>query len=129
MLRNLVWNNYMPGYDYLNNKFSFKTVFHNTSYSYCCCRCPFIHKYLDYITEDGGIDGDLFKQVSKYFTMTANVVIANLIRLFHGRDPVPYSPEINHIVPGLISCVNCFKNNYYTHVILKCGALFPCFFS
>ena len=59
--------------------------------------------------------------------MTANVVIAKLIKLFHGRDPVPYSPEINHIVPGLISCVYCFKNNCYTHVILKCGALFPCF--
>ena len=61
--RNLVTNKYMQNYSYANNTFSFKTLFHQTSYSYCCCACGFEHEYIDYISKSGVINEDMYQNI------------------------------------------------------------------
>ena len=61
--RNLVTNKYMQNYSYANNTFSFKTLFHQTSYSYFCCACGFEHEYIDYISESGVINEDMYQNI------------------------------------------------------------------
>lgn len=63
IFRNLVSNQFMPGFDYVQTKFSFKTLFNKRLYSYKCCPCAFEHEYLEYITESGGIDEELYNKV------------------------------------------------------------------
>ena len=53
--RNLVSKTFMPDFDYVNERFSFKTVFHKTPYSYGCCGCAFEHEFLEYISESGDV--------------------------------------------------------------------------
>ena len=55
----------MPGYDYANSIFSFKTVFYKSAYSYCCCACGYKHEYLEYISADGDINEDLYEAVKE----------------------------------------------------------------
>lgn len=64
VLRNLVTNRYMSDFDYTGTEFSFQTVFYVESrFSYCICACGFEHEYLDYISESGDIDEEVYKKV------------------------------------------------------------------
>ena len=53
----------MPAFDYVNHKFSFQTVFHESYYFYRCCSCAYEHEYMDYITDTGDIDKDMLERV------------------------------------------------------------------
>ena len=66
IFRNLVTNHYMPDFQYGSRSLlSFQTLFHTTKYSYCCCTCAFEHEYLDYITDSGEIDEEMYKRVAQ----------------------------------------------------------------
>ena len=62
-LRNLVSNRYMPGFCYRDSFYSFKTVFHKSAYSYCCCPCAFDHEYVGYLSDDGTVNDNLLDRV------------------------------------------------------------------
>ena len=68
IIRNLATNVYMPDLDYGQYELVFNTVFYRTSYSYRCCRCAYVHEYLEYIRDDWGIDEPLYEE------MVANVI-------------------------------------------------------
>ena len=61
--RNLVTNQSIPGFDYIETSFSFRTVYSLTQYSYRCCVCAFEHEYCDYIKEDGEIDEEMYNKI------------------------------------------------------------------
>lgn len=64
VFRNLVTNRYMTDFDYAGTEFSFQTVFYVESrFSYCICSCGFEHEYLDYISESGDIDEEVYQKV------------------------------------------------------------------
>ena len=63
IFRNLVANQFMPGFDYVGTTFSFQTLFNKRLYSYKCCPCAFEHEYLECITESGDIDEKLYNRV------------------------------------------------------------------
>ena len=59
----LVTNEYMRDLNYVKHTFSFKTVFYTSAYSYCCCSCAYEHEYLDYISDCGEIDDDVYDKI------------------------------------------------------------------
>ena len=63
ILRKLVTGQFMPQSDHYSRIFGFQTVFHRTTYSYCCCPCAFEHELLDYLSEDGTINEAVFERV------------------------------------------------------------------
>lgn len=58
----MVTNQYMPDFDYTNTQFTFKTVYNVSKYTYCCCPCGFEHEYLDYISEGGQINEEIYEK-------------------------------------------------------------------
>ena len=64
MFRNLVTNQYMPGFDY-RTRFTFQTVYYVTDYSYCCCLCAFQHEFVDYVAENGEINEEVYEKIVK----------------------------------------------------------------
>ena len=62
-LRELVSGRYMPNFDYIRRHYAFDTVFERTMYSYCCCECGFQHECLDYISENGEVDEEVFSKI------------------------------------------------------------------
>ena len=48
-------------YEYL--KFSFKTVFHLTPYSYRCCPCSYEFEYLEFLSDDGEINEPMYQNL------------------------------------------------------------------
>ena len=63
LLRTLVINENLPGFNYTAHRFSFRTVFKRESYTYCCCNCAFEHEYMLYISDKGEIIKDIFYRV------------------------------------------------------------------
>ena len=63
--QNLVNNQFMPSFDYAGTDISFKTVFFISDYSYCCCMCGYEHEYLDYISESGKINEEMYEKIVK----------------------------------------------------------------
>ena len=63
LLRTLVINENLPGFDYTAHRFSFRTVFKRESYMYCCCNCAFEHEYMLYISDKGEINKEIFYRV------------------------------------------------------------------
>ena len=68
VLRNLATKQSMPGFDYYRTIFTFRTVFHTTSFSYCLCKCAFALENVEFIDETGGLNENVFKQVVEYIT-------------------------------------------------------------
>ena len=62
---NLVNNQFMPSFDYAGTYLSFWTVFFISDYSYCCCLCGYEHEYLDYISEAGKINEEIYDKIVK----------------------------------------------------------------
>ena len=63
--RNLVTNQYMPGYDYKCKNYSFRTV-HYVSHLqniYCMCACAYELEFLDFISDKGDIDEEMYERV------------------------------------------------------------------
>lgn len=48
---------------YFPDEWSFQTVFYRTPYSYCCCPCAFEHEFIDYITDSGEINHEIFERI------------------------------------------------------------------
>ena len=63
--QNLVNNQFMPSFDHAGTDISFKTVFFISDYSYCCCMCGYEHEYLDYISESGKINEEMYEKIVK----------------------------------------------------------------
>ena len=63
--RNLATNSYMPEFDYVDYKFSFKTVFYISDFAYCLCTCGYEHEYVTYISESGKIDENSFAKIEQ----------------------------------------------------------------
>ena len=65
MFRKLVTGQYMPEFAYNDEIFQFKTVFYKLSYSYCCCSCGFHNEFLDYRSNDGSIQEEIYEEIVK----------------------------------------------------------------
>lgn len=63
IFRNILSDQFIPDFDYVNCKFSFQTVFYRTYYSYSCCSCGFEHEFLDYLAESGEINEILLDKI------------------------------------------------------------------
>lgn len=63
IFRNLVTNKYMPYFDYINTTFCFQTLFYQSSFSYCCCMCGYEHEYVEYISENGDINEEMYTKI------------------------------------------------------------------
>ena len=63
VLRNICLNMFMPEFDYVATKFSFKTVFYRTYYSYSYCACAFDHEFVDYLEDSGCIHQETFDRI------------------------------------------------------------------
>ena len=69
--RSMVTNQFIENVNYLQEKYSFLTVFNKSASipasgsTYCCCRCAHDHEYLEYILETGEVDEKLFKKIVK----------------------------------------------------------------
>ena len=63
--RNLVTNQFMENVDYAQEKYSFLTVFYTSSSTYCCCSCAHNHEYLEYISDTGEVDENVYENIVK----------------------------------------------------------------
>ena len=63
--RNLVTNQFMENIDYSREKYSFLTVFYTSSTTYCCCSCAHNHEYLEYISDAGEVDENVYENIVK----------------------------------------------------------------
>ena len=63
--RNLVTNQFMENVDYAQEVYSFLTVFYGTSSTYCCCSCAHYHEYLEYISDTGEVDENVYENIVK----------------------------------------------------------------
>ena len=63
--RNLVTNQFMENVDYALEKYSFRTVFYTSSSTYCCCSCAHNHEYLEYISDTGEVDENVYENIVK----------------------------------------------------------------
>ena len=63
--RNLVTNQFMENIDYSREKYSFLTVFYTSSSTYCCCSCAHNHEYLEYISDTGEVDENVYENIVK----------------------------------------------------------------
>ena len=63
IFRNLANNQFMQYLDYYGTRFRFKTVWYTTAYSYCLCPCSFDHEYVNFISENGVIDEEMYTKV------------------------------------------------------------------
>ena len=63
--RNLVTNQFMENIDYSREKYSFLTVFYTSSSTYCCCSCAHNHEYLEYISDTGQVDENMYENIVK----------------------------------------------------------------
>ena len=52
------------GFDYVNTKFSFKTLHKVSKYTYRCCPCAFEHEYLDFIGHDDEMSEEVYEKIN-----------------------------------------------------------------
>ena len=63
--RNLVTDQFMENVDYAQEEYSFLTVFYTSSSTYCCCSCAHYHEYLEYISDTGEVDKNVYENIVK----------------------------------------------------------------
>ena len=63
--RNLVTNQFMENIDYSQEKYSFLTVCYASSATYCCCSCAHNYEYLEYISDTGEVDENVYENIVK----------------------------------------------------------------
>ena len=61
--RSLVKGQFDEELDYMNYELSFQTVFFKSTYAHCCCPCAFQHEYLEYVSNLGEIDEELYERI------------------------------------------------------------------
>lgn len=62
LFRSLVTNQRNPYFD-PDIRFSFKTIYNLSVYSYCCCECPFQNEFLTYISKDGVVNEEVYNKM------------------------------------------------------------------
>lgn len=78
----------MPDFDYVNEVFSFQTVFYKTPYSYCCCSCAFDHEFLEYLTDSGEINEALYDKVIQSIVDGACTHVEKVSDKYHARTSI-----------------------------------------
>ena len=63
--RSLVTGQFDEELDYINYELSFQTVFFKSTYAHCCCPCAFQHEYLEYVSNLGEIDEELYERIQQ----------------------------------------------------------------
>ena len=63
--RSLVTNQFMENIDYSRENYSFLTVFYTSRPTYCCCSCAHNHEYLEYISDTGEVDENMYENIVK----------------------------------------------------------------
>ena len=63
--RSLVTGQFDKDLDYMNYELSFQTVFFKSTYAHCCCPCAFQHEYLEYVSNLGEIDEELYERIQQ----------------------------------------------------------------
>ena len=63
--KNLVTNQFMENVDYAQEKYSFLTVFNTSGSTYRCCSCAQDHEYLEYISDTGEVDENVYENIVK----------------------------------------------------------------
>ena len=63
IFRRLATNKSIHGFNYATLHIAFQTVFHQTSYSYCCCPCAYEHEYVAYISNGGIINEEIYDNI------------------------------------------------------------------
>ena len=61
MIQNL--DQYIPDLNYASTRFTFQTVFHQSTYSYCICKCSFELEYLEFISTGGKINKEMYERM------------------------------------------------------------------
>lgn len=61
-MRKLATNCHIENFNY-GTRYTFQTVHHKSTYSYCICKCGFENEFVNYIAEDGSIDEDVFEKI------------------------------------------------------------------
>ena len=64
--KKLLTSQFIPDLNYMEVKFSFLTVFKNSSHTYRCCTCAYQHEYLDYVSKTGKVNEEMFDKVVGY---------------------------------------------------------------
>ena len=62
VLRKLATNCHIEKFNY-GTQYTFQTVHHKSTYSYCMCKCGLENEFIGYIAEDGSIDEDIFENI------------------------------------------------------------------
>ena len=63
VFRNLDTNQFMPEFNYVETRFKFRTVFHQSNHACCVCMYSYEHEYLDNISSQGEIDEEMYNRV------------------------------------------------------------------
>ena len=66
--QNLVNGVFIKDFSYEYKRFTFKTVFYVTPYSYRCCPCSYEFEYLEFISDTGEINETMFQNVLQSLT-------------------------------------------------------------
>ena len=66
--QNLINGVFMKDFSYEYKRFTFKTVFYVTPYSYRCCPCSYEFEYLEFISDTGEINETMFQNVLQSLT-------------------------------------------------------------
>ena len=52
----------MTNFNY-SKRISFQTVYYDNRFAYCCCGCGFQHEFIDYLSETGDLDEEIYERV------------------------------------------------------------------
>lgn len=101
----------MADFSYHTQEFAFQTVFHRSTIDYCCCPCSYEHELVDYISEDGEINEEMYSRVLE------NIVNGKCPHV--DEVPTEYVTETTvmgiHIaaVVGPLRAVKKYRHNYF----------------
>ena len=156
VFRNICSNVFMPELDYVFTKFSFKTVFYRTYYSYSHCACAFEHECVDSIGDNGCIVVDTFDRIATYIekgecphfnsvpvertseTSVSAIHVAaaagclqavkhHIIQFRNAKTGIlKLEPYVLAAMKAMYHCVDLYMDVYSGNIPSLCGIRIPC---